>query len=241
MKKLLIFCSFLVLFTAFTCENEPLDGDFVTELSCEDAAINTANAALAFLNVTDDNYTTLCNAYKSALEAQLEACGDPDGSLQQAINELGDCTLDAPSGLVGTWLLTAWNGEEPIDLNNDGTESTNFLEEMDCYNNETIVFNDDNTGVAMSTSYADIEIFIEVGTTNSYDFTVTCIEEVENTNVTWSQSGNTVTITDPSGSSDWTLDGNTLSITIPEGFTVINTDDVTVSVIQDLTFVYTKQ
>ena len=247
MKKLGLLLSFFILLTAFTCENEPLEGDFVTDdgpnaTSCVDAIQNTADAANAFVQATPTNYSQLCNAYVSALEDQLAFCGDDTGAIQTLIDGLGDCNSDEePTGIVGTWLLTAWNGEEAIDLNNDGTESINFLDEMDCYTNETIVFNQDNSGVAMSTSYADIEIFIEVGTTDSYDFNITCIEEVENTDMTWTQSGAIISITDEFGTIDWTLNGNTLSITIPDGFSVVNTEDVTIEVIQDLTFVYTKQ
>lgn len=148
--------------------------------------------------------------------------------------------------LDGTWLLTAWNGEEPIDLNGDGTENINFLDEMDCYDNETMEFNTDGTGMSHSTSYADIFMELEVGTTDSYYFQVDCIDEVDDTNFTWTQSGNTITISVDDGlggteQMQWTLDGNELSITIPEGFYVSASDDATVTTIQDLTFVYTKQ
>jgi len=244
MKKLGTLFSIFILLTAFTCENEPLEGEFVDEGAlCENAIDNAVTAALNFVAANDDNFTQLCNAYKNALEAQINACGDDaNGSVQAAIDDLGDCAIDQPDDLVGTWLLTAWNGEEQIDLNNDGTESINFLDEMDCYNNETIVFNADNTGFVMSTSYALFDIFIEVGTTDSFDFTIDCIAEVENTDITWSQTGNIVSITDSTNeTTDWTLAGNTLSITFPEGFSVTDPDDTTVTVTQDLTFVYTKQ
>jgi len=179
MKKLSALLSFLILFTAFTCENEPLEGEFVLE--------------------------------------------------------------DNSSSVEGTWKLTAWIGEEPIDLNNDGLESSNFLDEIDCYNNETIVLNQDQTGVSMSTSYAEFEMEIEVGTTNSFDYTINCINEIENTNFVWSKAGNIITITDEDGfSSDFTLNGNEISILIPNGFFAAN-EDFTVTITQDLTFIYTKQ
>ncbi|RNC87145.1 MAG: hypothetical protein ED556_06905 [Winogradskyella sp.] len=298
-----------ILCTAFQCDDEPLEGEFLTDdaAACLEATNVTLDAALAFFNTTDENYTEICNAYKDALEARIIVCGDEDGSLQQLIDELGDCVLDnqdtcqeavaakneaetafnnstdvnytalcnalkdaiqnvidtcgetqelqdqiiglgnciltgdPTNELIGTWLLTAWIGEEPIDLNNDGTENVNFLEEMDCYNEETLVFNDDGTGASVSTSFAEIEIFLEIGTTNQVDFNVTCIDEDSTTDFTWTQTDMTVTITDVFGTNDWTLDGNTLSILIPEGFSVINVDDATVNTIQDLTFVYTKQ
>ncbi|OUR91054.1 hypothetical protein A9Q87_11295 [Flavobacteriales bacterium 34_180_T64] len=309
MRKISGLLCLFVLLSAFTCENEPLEGDFTTEtnVSCEDALLNTIDAALAFANVSEDNYTELCNDYKEALQAQIDACGDPDGSIQSGIDalgncnpgtgddcenatiavnlalvnfnnatpanytdlcnsyrlalqnqinlcgdddgtlllemdSLGDCTNDVGQDeeIPGTWKLTAWIGEEPIDLNNDGTESINFLDEMDCYENETIVFSADGTAVAMSTSYASFNFDIEVGTTDEYDYTIDCIMENENTDLTWTQNGNIISVTDAGVTTDGTLDGNQLSIFIPDGFVAFNAD-FTATTTQDLTFVYTKQ
>ncbi|MFK7782271.1 hypothetical protein [Psychroserpens sp.] len=96
MKKLSYLFSLFVLLTAFTCENEPLEGDFTeeNELSCEIAAQNTQDAAIAFLDVTDANYTQLCIEYRNALEVQIQFCGDPDGILQTQLNSLGTCVND---------------------------------------------------------------------------------------------------------------------------------------------------
>ena len=309
MKKLSFLVSIFILLTAFTCENEPLDGDFVigeTELTCELAAANTQDAAIAFLDVTDENYSELCLAYRNALEVQIQFCGDPDGILQTQIDSLGTCANDTvvddcasataavgvaqaafaqaidsnytqlcniyrdtlldliafcgddggtqsvidglddctneqtTEEIVGTWLLTAWIGEEAIDLNNDGTESINFLDEMNCYENETIVFSADNTGVTMSTSFASFIFDIVVGTTNEYDYTIECEFENENTNFTWSQNGNTISVDDGTSVTEATLNGNQLSLFVPEGFVAFSSD-FTVTTIQDLTFVYTKQ
>ena len=243
MKKLFGLLTCMILFVAVTCENEPLEGDFVTgnQLACETAILNSADAALAFAGVTDDNYTQLCTTYKSALIIQIETCGDNDGSLQAAVNSLGDCTIAQNPGIEGTWLLTAWIGTEGLDLNNDGVESLNFLDEMDCYTNETLVINTNGTAVATSNSYAEISYTIEVGTTDSFTYTIDCIAETEVSNSTWTQSGNIVTFTDGTGeSTDWTLDGNELSILIPSGF-VSFSEDGTSTTIQDLIFVYTKQ
>ena len=308
MKKISFLFSIFVLLTAFTCENEPLEGDFINDadISCEIAAQNTQNAAIAFLDVTDETYAELCIAYRNALEIQIEFCGDPegilqtqitslgtcttgtevddcatataaveiaqaifeqatdanytqlcnayretlldliefcgdDGGTQSIIDELGDCTNgQTTEGIVGTWKLTAWIGEEPIDLNNDGVESENFLDEIDCYENETIVFNADNTAVGMSTSFATFMFEIEVGTTNEYDYTIECDFEDENTNMTWTQNGNTITVDDGTTISEATLNGNQLSVLVPEGFVAFSAD-FTATTTQDLTFIYTKQ
>lgn len=246
MKKILTLLLCTAVFTFISCEDEPLEGDFVEggATSCTTAIANTAQAAANFAAVNVDTYTQLCTAYRNALQAQIQACGDEDGTLQLAVDALGDCTdqNQQATEVEGTWLLTAWLGENPIDLNNDGVESANFLDEMDCYTNETLVFTNDGAAVATSTSYAEFDVSIEVGTTNSYDYVVNCIDETEITNGTWSQSGNTITITDDTTNetSDWTINGNQLSIVVPSGFFAIS-EDATITVTEDLTFVYTKQ
>ncbi len=234
---------YTLLLSFLSCEDEPIEGDFLTGgLTCELALTNTAQAALNFLSVNDDNYTQLCTAYRNALQAQIQACGASDASLQIVINGSGDCTNNnqQATAVEGTWLLTAWLGEEPIDLNNDGTASDNFLDEMDCYENETIVFDIDGTAVSMSTSYASFIFDIEVGTTDQFTYTIECEFEEENTNMTWSQIGNSVTIDDGTNVSDFILNGNQLSVFIPEGFFAFSSD-FTATTTQDLTFVYTKQ
>jgi hypothetical protein len=93
MKRLITLLTCLVVFMFVSCEDEPLEGDFTTgATTCEQAILNTTDAALNFLAVNVDTYTQLCSAYRNALEAQIQACGDPDGSLQVAVDALGDCT-----------------------------------------------------------------------------------------------------------------------------------------------------
>lgn len=97
MKKLSLLFSVFILLTAFTCENEPLEGEFVTDdpdLTCEQASMNTVTAALNFVSATEATYTQLCIAYRNALEDQIAACGDPDGSIQAGIDVLGICTAE---------------------------------------------------------------------------------------------------------------------------------------------------
>jgi hypothetical protein len=157
------------------------------------------------------------------------------------------CSKDDDSNgtvsLNGTWKLTAWNVTTGVDINNDGTASTNLLQEFDCYNNETIVFGANNTVVANSTSYADITAEVTTGTTDEYTFQVDCIEANDTTPLTWTLSGNTITF--DSGSPEdvvvGTLSGNQIFIAIPEGFEAYDTNTGNVVVSQDLVFVYTKQ
>ncbi len=112
-KKIAILLSYFVLLTAFQCEDEPLEGTFLTddEAACLAATQNSSDALVAFDEATPLNYTERCNAYKAALENEINTCGDPNGSLQALIDSLGDCIVDTPpegaeiSVVVGTLLI----------------------------------------------------------------------------------------------------------------------------------------
>ncbi|MFD2552316.1 hypothetical protein ACFSQP_10855 [Bizionia sediminis] len=80
-----------------------LDCQGATNLTCEDATAATALAATAYN--AEPNNATLCNAYKLALENEIELCGDPNGTLQNMITSLGSC--DAGGGnSAGTLSVT---------------------------------------------------------------------------------------------------------------------------------------
>ena len=157
------------------------------------------------------------------------------------------CSSDDDGGssgvsMTGTWKLTAWNSSIGYDINNDGTASTNLLDEFDCYNNETVVVSSNNTAVVNSTSYADITAEITAGTTDEFTYTVDCVQENDSFPVTWSVSGNTITFDEGTATEvNGTISGNTISVVVPEGFVVYSSDFSEILVSQDLTFVYTKQ
>ncbi|MEM6515725.1 MAG: hypothetical protein AAF688_06045 [Bacteroidota bacterium] len=203
-------------------------------------ATNAANVAeTAFNAATSDNFTQLCNAFKTALQNKIDACGDDDGSIQTAIDNLGDCSNNQQTtNIPGTWKLTAWNIDGGLDLDNDGTASVNVLDEMDCYNNETIVFNADGTASVISTSFADIESEFELGSNDEFDFTVECIQDDETTTGTWTEDSNTLTFTydDFDETIEFTIENNDISYFIPNGFTTFGVEFST-----DMTIVYTKQ
>lgn len=61
--------------------------------ACLQATQATVGAANNFdaTNISMDDYTDLCNAYKDALMAKINACGDNSGDLQAIVDSLGDC------------------------------------------------------------------------------------------------------------------------------------------------------
>ncbi len=94
MKKFVCSIVFFILLTAFNCENEPLEGDFVIDdaLSCTEANNEVQVAKANFNTATEVNFSELCNAYKLALQNKAIACGD-DGSVQDIIDSLGNCSF----------------------------------------------------------------------------------------------------------------------------------------------------
>ena len=67
--------------------------DVVVELTCEEAIQNVIQATTDYtaVNPEDSNYTSLCNAYKKALEDQINSCGDSNNTIKQIIEQLGNC------------------------------------------------------------------------------------------------------------------------------------------------------
>lgn len=56
------------------------------------AVAATTQTNLNNVDPTGPQYTQFCNAYKTALQVQIQACGDVDGSIQTIIDGLGDCS-----------------------------------------------------------------------------------------------------------------------------------------------------
>ena len=87
------------LLTFNSCNIEPFEGETSEEpnsqlpSTCEEAAQNTVDAALAYGNIspTDSDFANVCSAYKKALEDQVSVCGDQGGAFQTLIDSLGDC------------------------------------------------------------------------------------------------------------------------------------------------------
>lgn len=74
-----------------------------TNSDCQNAEIATTAAETAFNN--DSMNVTLCNAYKTALQNEIDTCGDNNGSLQAIIDGLGDCITGSTSN--GSLSVTA--------------------------------------------------------------------------------------------------------------------------------------
>ncbi|BAO77129.1 hypothetical protein [Winogradskyella sp. PG-2] len=305
MKKILVLCLFIALILLVNCGNEPYEGDLPTrDNPCELAIEATANAAEDFSAATEDQYNLLCSVYKDALQDQISLCGDPDGLLQNIIDELGDCVLENPLcddaiaatevarqnyllasdsdtealcnaykdaleyqievcgddgtlraildelgdcepvfvETVGTWRLEAWLTDQARDIDNDGEVTNDYLEDIDCYTNETITFYSDGTGVLYLRSVADITYTPIDGSPNEEDFFVTCNAISIDRPFNWVQIGNnTLIFTMEDGSIvNYFRNSNSLFIAIDNAFSATSTVDGVSQINERITYVYVK-
>ena len=142
------------------------------------------------------------------------------------------------SSITGVWKLTAWNIEGGFDINNDGTISSNLLNEIDCSRNETLFF-DNNGVVSLNTTFnPDIGIALLNETTNEYSFDVTCdTEGVISLATEYTIKDSIITI----GESEAMIEGNQISLVFEDRIEIYNEDFTEILETKDLTLVYNKQ
>lgn len=135
-KTLFPILGILLLTIVSSCNIEPYEGEIQDQIdddkldkpdSCVEATQNTADAGAVFIGASsgDANYFELCNAYKTALEYQIELCGDQGGVLQIIIDNL-DCGEDngddgdTPPASIKAFMTANINGLEYNDMKPNG-------------------------------------------------------------------------------------------------------------------------
>ncbi|MFC0604812.1 hypothetical protein [Winogradskyella pulchriflava] len=214
-------------------------GNCSDEDLCAEAIAATEIAQNNYENATDNNSEALCNVYKDALMYQIEVCGD-DSLLQAILEELGDCESEFVD-TVGTWKLVGWVTNVLRDIDNDGIVTNNYLDEIDCYDNETLTFNADGTGTLFLRSRADITFTPLSGPQGGEDFFVDCYSISEDVPFSWVQNANSITFTLTDGTvSNYFRNGNSLYVAFDDGFYATNTEDSNSVIVERVTFVYYK-
>jgi len=212
---------------------------FIDTSACDEAIAQVEVTRNDFLTNTDLSYQILCNAYRSALQIQIIVCGD-DGTLQAIVEDLGDCEPVFVETL-GTWQVVAWLTDQSRDIDNDGIVTNNYLEEIDCYTNETLTFNSDGTGKLFLRSLADITYTPLPDAPDEEDFFVTCNAIMEDKPFTWIQNGNTITFIFQDGSSlNYFRNANSLFVAIDDAFSATSTLDGVSQINERITYVYIK-
>ncbi|MHA7055961.1 lipocalin family protein [Aquimarina sp. M1] len=131
------------------------------------------------------------------------------------------CSSDDDNGgdpinvsLVGVWKLTSASGAGPVDLNMDGTASTNLLEELPCFE-DNITVNEDNT---YDQNVTEISVMFEPGIPPVV--TADCTGNTLTETGAWMLDADQLTFT-PAG-----MDPKTVTVTLTET-TLSFTDEVT--------------
>ncbi len=142
------------------------------------------------------------------------------------------------SSITGVWKLTAWNIDGGFDINNDGTVSTNLLNEIDCSRNETLFFDNDGVVSLNTTFNPDINIALLNEATSEYSFNVACdTEGVISLATSYTVNDSMIMI----GESEAQIDGNQIFLVFQDRIKIYNEDFTQVLETKDLTLVYNKQ
>ena len=137
----------------------------------------------------------------------------------------------------GTWKLTEWSVNIPIDLNNDVIESTNLLDEIDCESHETLVFDSQGTVISNFTFNPKVDIALVDASTNNYEVLVECdTEGVISTATTYVRDKNVLIIDDRMA----TFKNDKLVIVFKDAQKIYNQDFTSVIGTKNLKLVYTK-
>lgn len=107
-------------------------------LTCDQAEAATDAAEQAFNAATSANREELCNAYKAALQNEIDACGDPVGALQAIITDLGDCSVAPDLGVISINIGGGKTFETNITVTLTGT--TRHVEAHDDMSDDYITF-----------------------------------------------------------------------------------------------------
>ncbi|MGV3698267.1 hypothetical protein [Flavobacterium sp.] len=115
MKSIKFFSSLLLLTFALACSSSS-----DSPPNCENLANATAAARAAYEAATPSNQVALCNAYKTALQNEIDNCGDEFGDLQDIVDGL-NCTASTTTGTLSMNLGSAPLEFDEITVTTTGT------------------------------------------------------------------------------------------------------------------------
>lgn len=140
------------------------------------------------------------------------------------------------TSLTKTWKLKEWYLKQPLDLNNDGVETTTFA--PGCLGDSRIYFFDDKTGSLFFSS--EVTYYQD---RTSGDFMVTCSTLTDRIplNISQGSNENEMVIQTPNEVLVAQFEGNDLLLTIPDGFEVLDATSFETIVLMDQTLRFSKE
>lgn len=163
-----------------------------------------------------------------ALAAFAMACSDDDNNSATNVN----------ASIDGTWKLTAFTLDEPVDLNSDNASSTNMMAETSCYGNSTITFVS-GTNATINLQTLDITLMSNAIETS---LVVDCVDAVPLVSTYTVTQNSVVFNADTEQEQTYVRNGNTLTIHLPGyiGIPYLTGEELNYNFI-GATLVYTKQ
>lgn len=137
----------------------------------------------------------------------------------------------------GTYRLTEYTVDVPVDLDNDSNYNTNLLEEIDCESNESLVFDIQGFVYSNLTFHPKIEVFLVDALLGEFAVDVECdTEGVIGMASSYRKNGNTIIINERMA----TIKGNNITMIFENAIKIYNQDKTVVIDTKDLRLVYTK-
>lgn len=140
--------------------------------------------------------------------------------------------------VVGTWELTTWTVNIPIDLNNDTVTSTNLLDESVCENNELLIFETNGTVFSNNTFNPSVIVSQLNATPDAYVFDVQCdLDGSIGLAETFSQNENNIMLFNTTA----VIVGNQLTVTFQDAVDIYNEDRTEILSSKDLILIYARK
>ncbi|WP_298508471.1 lipocalin family protein [uncultured Kordia sp.] len=144
--------------------------------------------------------------------------------------------------VTGTWKMTNAIIEQGIDI--EGMKVLDLLQEVNCYQNETITFNEDGTALVSTNSFLKVEASLVEGTQDEYTYAADCVNDSDTYSATWSIVDRDLLLTEEDGFVSRVPNfggGQFMVFSIPEGFEILRDDGTTIHAEEDILLVYKRQ
>lgn len=153
---------------------------------------------------------------------------------------LASCSKDDSNEVtvIGTWELTTWTVNIPVDLNNDTVKSTNLLDESVCENNELLIFETNGTVLSNNTFNPSVVISQLNSNRDVYLFDVQCdLDGSIGLAGTFSQNENNIMLFNTTA----VIVGNQLTVTFQDAVDIYNEDLTEILSSKDLILIYARK
>ena len=139
--------------------------------------------------------------------------------------------------IKGSWQLTSWSIDNPVDLNNDGIATSDFS--AGCFTDSNIVFNSDGRGSIFFSSKVEYHTKEENG---GITYMVTCATstELKPSPINYTVDNDVITIYDEDRISQLVIENDRLSLTIEGGFFTKDIETFEITSKQNVTYYFTR-